>query len=40
MHNQDRWLVDFLTSRPRFEHVDDDFYLSRDDTVIHLTVAD
>ena len=38
LEDQDRWLMAFLTSRPRFEHVDDDFYFSRDDTVIHLLV--
>ena len=33
---QDQWLTSFLAARPRFERVDDDLYLSRDDTVIHL----
>jgi heat shock protein HslJ len=36
LEEQDRWLVSFLGARPRFERVDDDLYLSRDDTTIHL----
>lgn len=40
LEEQDQWLMSFLTSRPRFERVDDDFYLSHDETVIHLVAAD
>jgi heat shock protein HslJ len=40
LEEQDQWLTSFLTSRPRFDRVDDDLYLSRDDTVIHLVPQD
>ncbi|HEX6328248.1 MAG TPA: META domain-containing protein [Jiangellaceae bacterium] len=36
LEEQDQWLTSFLAARPRFERVDDDLYLSRDDTTIHL----
>jgi heat shock protein HslJ len=34
---QDQWLGTFLTQRPTIERFDDDLWLSRDDTTIHLT---
>ena len=37
---QDQWLSTFLTSRPTIEQREDDLWLSRDDTVIHLVAAD
>lgn len=37
---QDRWLSRFLVSRPSFERVDEDLYLARKDTVIHLVPED
>ncbi len=40
LEEQDQWLASLLTSRPRLERVDDDLYLSRDDTVIHLAPPD
>jgi heat shock protein HslJ len=40
LEEQDQWLTSFLTARPNFDRVDDDLYLSRDDTVIHLVRED
>jgi|GEM_PF-872347 heat shock protein HslJ len=40
LEEQDQWLTSFLTARPHFDRVDDDLYLSRDDTVIHLVRDD
>ena len=34
---QDVWLAGFLTSRPTIERLDENLWLSRDDTVVHLT---
>jgi heat shock protein HslJ len=34
---QDVWLTKFLTSRPTIERLDNNLWLSKDDTVIHLT---
>jgi len=34
---QDQWLSTFLTQRPTIERLDDDLWLSREDTTIHLT---
>jgi heat shock protein HslJ len=39
LSEQDAWLSSFLTSRPTIEQQDDDLWLTREDTVIHL-VAD
>ena len=36
LEEQDQWLSSFLGARPRFERVDEDLYLSGDDTTIHL----
>jgi heat shock protein HslJ len=34
---QDVWLAAFLRSRPRIERLDENLWLSRHDTVVHLT---
>jgi heat shock protein HslJ len=34
---QDLWLAAFLSSHPRIERLDENLWLSRDDTVVHLT---
>ena len=36
LSKQDAWLTSFLTSRPTIERLDDNLWLSKDDTVIHL----
>jgi heat shock protein HslJ len=34
---QDQWLSDFLEGRPTIEQLDEDLWLSRDETTVHLT---
>jgi heat shock protein HslJ len=36
LSDQDVWLTTFLTSRPTIERLDDNLWLSKDDTVVHL----